>query len=397
MPLRLENRWAVLALLSFSRMAMGLAFGAVPALLPMLVADLSLSYTQSGWLIGVFMLVGAPLALPSGIMGAWLGDRGGLLLGFCFMSAGGAALALSGGFGTALGARLCAGVGAVLVNVVATKVITDWFTGREIATAMGLLGITWPGGIALALSVLPTLAQAADWRWAVWAVVLVTALSLLLIGACTISAPGAATGPAQGRRLWHLGRREAWLMVVGGLPWPLMNGAYLIFSSYLPGYLVAAGATVVVGALITSVGSWLLLPAVPLGGLLSDRWGWRNTQYVIGTLGAAAAMALLLGGGPPLPLMAAYAVLLALAVGPVMALPSEVLAPESRMTGMAVFLSVFYLGMGTLPALGGYAQDVAGGPAAAIWFGIACTVASPAALGVFRWMQARWRVTAPAA
>jgi hypothetical protein len=35
------------------------------------------------------------------------------------------------------------GVGAVLFNVLATKMLSDWFSGREIATAMSTRVASW--------------------------------------------------------------------------------------------------------------------------------------------------------------------------------------------------------------------------------------------------------------
>ena len=42
--------------------------------------------------------------------------------------------------------RVISGVGAVLFNVVLTKMVADWFAGREIVTAMALTAATWPLG-----------------------------------------------------------------------------------------------------------------------------------------------------------------------------------------------------------------------------------------------------------
>ena len=43
--------------------------------------------------------------------------------------------------------RLLAGAGGVALNVVMTKMVLDWFAGREISTAMGIFINSWPIGI----------------------------------------------------------------------------------------------------------------------------------------------------------------------------------------------------------------------------------------------------------
>ena len=69
------NRWAVLAFVTVARTAMGFQFQSVAAVGPFLVADLGLSYAELGTLIGLYLMPGAFLALPGGLLGARFGDR----------------------------------------------------------------------------------------------------------------------------------------------------------------------------------------------------------------------------------------------------------------------------------------------------------------------------------
>ena len=77
------------------------------------------------------------------------------MTGSALMAAGGALMALMPTWAGQLGGRLMVGIGGVLLNVCMTKMVTDWFAGKEIATAMAIFANAWPGGIALALMVLP--------------------------------------------------------------------------------------------------------------------------------------------------------------------------------------------------------------------------------------------------
>jgi acyl-CoA synthetase (AMP-forming)/AMP-acid ligase II len=53
-----------------------------------------------------------------------------------------------------------AGTGGILLNVMIIKMVTDWFTNKETATAMGIIGNSSPAGIALALATVPRIATA---------------------------------------------------------------------------------------------------------------------------------------------------------------------------------------------------------------------------------------------
>jgi MFS family permease len=150
----LASPWAVLALLCFARLTMGLGFQSVAAVGPLLVAELGLSYADLGFLIGLFLLPGTVLALPGGLVATRFGDRPVVLLALGCLTTGPLALAHSGSYAGAAAARVLSGTGGVLLNVQLTKIATDRFAGRRLSTAMGLLLAMWPLGIALALATL---------------------------------------------------------------------------------------------------------------------------------------------------------------------------------------------------------------------------------------------------
>src|SRR3989441_12518485 len=74
-PAALTNRWVALAIVFVTRTSMGYQFQAIASVGPLLVTDLGLSWTQLGSLLGLYMLPGAFLALPAGILGQRLGGR----------------------------------------------------------------------------------------------------------------------------------------------------------------------------------------------------------------------------------------------------------------------------------------------------------------------------------
>ncbi|NIR84984.1 MAG: MFS transporter, partial [Gammaproteobacteria bacterium] len=146
----MHRRWVVLIALTLARTTMGLQFQSVAAVGPILVETLDLSYAALGTLIGFYLLPGMAVALPGGWLGQRFGDKRIVLLGLALMTAGGALLAASESYAPMIAGRIVSGAGAVLLNVLVTKMVTDWFAGREIVSAMGVLLSSWPLGIALA-------------------------------------------------------------------------------------------------------------------------------------------------------------------------------------------------------------------------------------------------------
>jgi MFS family permease len=97
----------------------------------------------------------------------------------------------------AAGGRLASGAGAVLVNMLCAKIVTDWFAGRELALALGVMLTSWPLGVWLGLATLGAVAAATTWRTAILVTTLATALAFGLMLCCYRARGGAR------RRLDH--------------------------------------------------------------------------------------------------------------------------------------------------------------------------------------------------
>ena len=275
------------------------------------------------------------------------------------------------------------------------KVLTDRFAGREIATAMSFLGVAWPVGIALGLSLLPLFSEWLNWRGAVYLTIILPALSAVtffIIPLGRSKAPISEGEPEAGQnriraRLWTISRPEFWLIILGGLAWPLMSsGGYVVFSSFAPTYLIERGMSQAEAGLLASILSWLIIVTIPLGGILVDRTGQGDKAVWTGCLIAAAAIAMIPVGGP----VAVWIVLsasLGITVGAVMAVPSEILSAKSRATGMGLFYTIYYCGTSGLPALAGWLHEVSGNVETVIWFSAFCLVLSPVTLFAFRKYQ----------
>ena len=152
------QRWIILAVLFLARTAMGFQFQAVGALSSLVIADLGIDYGKLGLLIGLYLLPGVVIAFPGGLLGRHFGDKRTVIVGLALMIAGGLLTMSSNDYAGILAGRLISGVGAVLLNVLLTKMTTDWFIGREIGTALALLVSSWPIGIGIALVTLPWIA-----------------------------------------------------------------------------------------------------------------------------------------------------------------------------------------------------------------------------------------------
>ena len=157
------GRGLILAALTLGRIAFGYQFQTVATLGPTLVPLFHLTYAEFGALIGAYMLLGAFVALPLGVLGRWLGDRMVTGVGLALMVAGPCVSAWGGDPASIAAGRIIAGVGGVGMLVPQGKIIADWFTGPRLMLAMSIVVCGYPIGVGLAQLVLPPVSHAFGW------------------------------------------------------------------------------------------------------------------------------------------------------------------------------------------------------------------------------------------
>jgi MFS family permease len=364
-------------------------------LAPFLVRDFGLTQGQIGILIGLFMFPRVFMALPGGFLAQRFGDRATVLGGLALLTFGAIVVAAGGSFAAAFAGRLLGGIGLVLLNVTSTKIVTDWFVGRELATGMGITLSAWPVGIALALSTFGTVAASFSWQAAIYLTAAASGIALALVALFYRDPPAAVT--ARRGELWRIDSRELALVVAAGSAWMFCNAGYIVFVGFGPTWLVSTGISPVTAGPIVGLASWMLIGSVPLGGWVVDRVGRVNAFITVGSLaGAATVLFITAGVGALVPWMVFFGIAGGLWAPAVMTLPGQVLSPRARATGFGVFYIVYYLGMAAAPPLAGFLLDRTGDARSALWLAAALTALTSVSLVGFRWLQARLSAAAPA-
>ena len=235
-----------------------------------------------------------------------------------------------------------------VVNVVMTKMVIDWFAGRNIATAMAIFISSWPMGIALALVLLPWLAARGGLDLAWFCVTAASGIALVLFTLCYRTPEGLS---ARGK-LNPVGLNWGALRAAAGV-WAFYNSGVALVFGFGSIMLVAQGLSAVSASTATSLFMFAFVISTPIGGWLADRSGGRDVVIAI-SLGAGVV---LFPTMPSLPLsyalnaFALAGVVVGLGAGSIFSLPSAVLSPEGRAFGMGVYFSIYYLLMMAAPAL----------------------------------------------
>ncbi len=377
-------------MLFLARTAMGFQFQSVASTAPLMINDLHVGFGTIGTLIGLYMLPGVFIAFPGGLLSQRFGDRTVCAGGLALMMAGGALMGLGPDVPLLFVGRLVSGTGAVLFNLVLTKMVTDWFAGREIVLAMAVILMTWPLGIAAGLNAQPLLAATQGWPSVMIAAAILCGVSLLLIA--LLYRDPARVAPASPASVPMLPPANEMLpAIVAGAMWGSLNLALVLFFSFTPALLTGFGLPFVTAAAWTGAGLWVVMLSLPVAGIIVQRSGRSDAAIVASAIFGAVVLLLLPVGVVPLALCAVFGLSVGIPAGPIMALPARVLSPAHRAGGLGLFYTVYYAFMAFGPAVGGFLRAAFGTPAAAMLFGVALFAGIVPSLWVFRTLAERLR------
>ncbi|MBR1172619.1 MFS transporter [Bradyrhizobium sp. KB893862 SZCCT0404] len=374
----MRNRWGILAILFVVRLTIAFQFQSVAAVAPLLQQTFGVGLADIGILIGLYFTPGVVLALPGGAIGRRFGDKPTTIAALLLMTAGSLVMATTDVWGWQMAGRLTSGAGGVLLTVQLTKMGTDWFAGKEIATAMAIFVNSWPAGVAISLLVLPAIGTAHG-AGAVFA----ATGTLTVIGIALITLyqppPGAKVGASSSGRLDPLALLA---VIVAGMIWGLYNVGFAMIFSFGPSLLAERGWSIAAAGSAISVVMWLSVISVPSGGYLADRGG-PFVLTIAASLAVAALLAWLTRSDAVLTILVLIGLVGGFPAGPIMSLAARVLAPETRAIGMGVFYTLFYAAMMLGPAIAGRLAKSAGTAAAALDLGALAVLACPALMWLF--------------
>jgi cyanate permease len=374
--MRVNTRWTILAVLFAVRLIMAFQFESVAAISPVIMHEFEVDLADIGVLFSLYLAPGLVIALAGGEIGRRYSDKSIVAAGLVLMIGGGLIMVLASAWSWQLVGRLIGGTGGVLLNVLMSKMVTDRFADKEIATAMGFFVISWPIGIALALLALPPLASASGSTGAYLATSLFALLGLILLSA-GYRAPPARTASGPGAS-WPAGATFRAILIAGCI-WGLYNAALGVVFGFGTAMLAERGWSLTAAGSIISLVLWLVSFSAPVGGILADRGSRHAVVMLCGFALAAATLAIAARTEHVVLSLVALGIVSGILAGPIMSLPARVLGPAIRAAGMGIFYTIFYAIVVAVPIAVGKIASMAGTSQAAFDSGVvmllACFVA----------------------
>lgn len=336
----------------------------LPPILPTLIVNFNLSHAQAGLLMSLFTLPAIFLAILAGL----LSDRWGTykvgLISLLIVIAGTLTFALSRTFVLAGIGRTIAGAGAVTLTIVAAKILSQWFHGREVGSAMGIYNTAMPVGSIICFSTFGKLAAQSGWRMPVFITAAVSLLGLTTFLILFRSAPDLSQREAQskqdGRTIFSNVLHIAGLVWMVALCWLLFNAAVISFSTFAPDFFVSKGKTIGYAGFLTSLLMWGSLVLSPVIGRLIDKFNSNGIFIGVGGSMLAVSLVFVSRATSFIPPMAVMAVAVAFVPTPVFSYLSKNLPPKDLGVGFGILGMVSGMGMFFGPTLSGLIRDKTG-------------------------------------
>jgi MFS family permease len=381
----------MLLVLFLVRLAMGYQFQSVASTSAQLVDAFGLSYAEVGTLIGLFLLPGVFIAIPSGALTRTVADKNLLMFGAMAMVVGAFLMGSATNPFELYAGRVITGVGGTIFNVILTKMVTDWFIEKEIVIALSVMLTAWPIGIALGLLIHGPVAAAYGWSWTMY-LAAIAALAALVLTAAFYRAPLSSATKTSTPLRYGLPTRELVHISIVGLGWTLYNAALVAVVSFAPDALVSAGDEPGAAHSVTSLFMWTMLISLPLGGRLLESIGYITTAITLSLLTAAALIIALSVAIAPVAMFVLLGVFAGIPAGALISLSAEAVCPENRGPGLGIFYTWYYAGMTVAPVIAGWLRDWSGSTQTPVLFS-AVLMASPVlCVWILRMLQSNWPI-----
>jgi CP family cyanate transporter-like MFS transporter len=355
----------LLSLIWLAGIAMRVTILAVPPVIPLIRADLGMTETQVGFLVGLPVFVFALAAVPSSLFTARVGIVLTVLLGMVITALAGAGRGAARTVWELYGATALMGFGVAIMQPALPALVREWLPQRIV---LGPATVT--NGMLTAVMLAPTLTfplvmplVGQSWRLdlVVWAVpVLATAaLFALLSPRHRVSEAGAS--PAPPTRWWPDWKSPlTWML---GLTFGSNNAAYYGANAFLADYLTSQGRADLIGAALGSLNAAQFVASLCVLAMARrlERRAWP--YLVFGPMICAAFIGIALGSGPWVVLWATvvgFATAVTFAV--ILALPPLLSHPDDVHRTAAGMFTISYSCAVAVPTLSGALWDLTGRP-----------------------------------
>ncbi len=348
-------RWVILLMVYICMLVFAFTLQSIPPILTLIIEELKINHAEAGLLMSLFTFPSIFLAILAGLLSDRLGSFKVGLISLILVIIGTLFFAFSRTFPYAGFGRIVAGAGAVTISIVAAKILSQWFQGREVGTAMGIYNTAMPVGTIICFTTFGRLGEISGWRTSIFITAFLCIIGLAAFLFLYKPVPNTPQKTAHSS-LFNVGN----LIWLTGLCWLWFNAAVISFSTFAPDFFVSKGNSIGYAGLLTSLLMWGSLGLSPIIGRLIDKF--NNNDILIGVGGLTLSISLYLVSKSTNFLfpMAVMAIAVAFVPTPVFSFLSKTLPPKDLGLGFGILGMLSGLGMFFGPYLSGLIKDKTG-------------------------------------
>lgn len=274
-------RWVILCLAWLGYFSAGMVASALPPLVSQIAADLVLSGTQIGVILGIGTLTVVPLAIPVGLLFDRINIKWATFTGLLFIGLSAFLRTFAISFETMMLFVAIFGIGNTLIVVGIAKIIALWFAGNERATASGIYvtGFAIGSGIVLMITNSLILQLLGTWKnvFLFYGLLgfLFAALWLIFCKEITRTQVEEPFLDALRESTTTL-VKEKYIWLIGCIAF-LLSITSFAFSGWLPTFLETKGMTPAGAGVIASIPPWIGI----LGSITIPRLGKPGSRRLI--------------------------------------------------------------------------------------------------------------------
>jgi MFS transporter, CP family, cyanate transporter len=260
--------------------AMRMTILAMPPVIPLVHAELHMSETQIGLLIGLPLALFAIAAVPGSLLISRVGARGAVVFGMIFAAFAGASRGLAIDVWTLYAASILTGFGIALMQPGLPTLVREWLPSRIALGTISYTGGMLIGSMFSAALTIPLMLPLVGGSWridlAAWAV-----LGLLIVPIFLLLSPKDNAHPDSAKRIggrWWPDFKDplVWLL---GITFGSNNSPFFATNAFLGDYLGSEGKSALLGSALGWLnGAQIVAPFLLL--FMSERLQRRAWPFI---------------------------------------------------------------------------------------------------------------------
>lgn len=358
-------RWVILILSYLCMLVFAFTLQSLPPILTLIIEELKLTHAEAGLLMSLFSLPAIFLAILAGLLSDRWGPFKTGVISLVLVVTATLLFAVSDTFLYAGLGRVIAGIGAVTISIIAAQMLSQWFRGRQIGTAMGIYNTAMPVGTIICFTTFGRLGESLGWRMPIFITALIGVVGLIAFLLLYKPAPNppqkiSLDKEEKATGLFSSLSKVGVLMWLVGFCWMWFNAATISFSTFAPDFFISKGYSIGFAGFLASLVMWGSLGLSPVIGYLVDKVNNNDVFIGVGGVIMATAIYLVTRSTDFLFPMVVMAVAVTFIPVPVFSFPSKILQPENLGLGFGILSTVSGVGMFFGPYMAGLVRDKTG-------------------------------------